>query len=521
MSISGKYKADKFKVSRTNPVESFRVNADLDYGIYLGEIIVRPKDDTHSGRLTVYIPSLGKDRDNPSNWVNAFWSTPFGGSTPSNRIGTEVTSYLETQKTYGMWMVPPDVGNWVLVCFADGKSKQPFVLSCLLPDQMAYMVPGNAGGKTWGLDEKLPVAEVNRNTDGLDHGNYSERPVNPYITKPILDQGLINDKLRGISTSSARRESPSSVFGISTPGAEDVNLETLKKDGTHRTGGHSFVMDDGDIDGASRNIRIRTAGGNQVLMDDTNGLIYIINAKGNAWIEMSGDGDIQIYSEKDISYRAKGNINIRADKHLNLEGNTSVNIAAGVYGEAHEQQDEDGNQRGVLNINAGAEASMKVMKDFILDVDEKGSMHLTARRNIFATAEKDMHLNTKANMYNTAQDTQHIKSGGETTVQAGGKANVLGSTVHLNDGGSATQAEPSLSATAIPLNGYKDQGVLVPGWEYDIQATSEENPLTTEGKREDEDDGDEINSIIDTTMLTREPYIDHIRDGNDWEPDSS
>ena len=95
---------------------------------------------------------------------------------------------------------------------------------------------------------------------------------------------------------------------------------------------------------------------------------------------MSGDGDIQIYSEKDISYRAKGNINIRADKNLNLEGNTSVNINAGVYGEAHGQQDEDGNQRGVLNINAGAEATMKVMKDFVLEVDELGSMHLTARQ---------------------------------------------------------------------------------------------------------------------------------------------
>jgi len=530
MSLSGKYRADKFKVSRTNPVESFRVNADLDFGIYLGEVIVRPKDDTHSGRLTVYIPSLGKDRDNPSNWVNAFWSTPYGGSTPSSRIGTKVTSYLETQKTYGMWMVPPDVGNWVLVCFADGKSKQPFVLSCLLPDQMSYMVPGNAGGRTWGLNKKLPVAEVNRNTENLDHGNSSERPVNPYITKPILDQGLINDKLRGISTSSARRESPSSVFGISTPGAEDVNIETSKKDGTHRTGGHSFVMDDGDIDGDSKNIRIRTAGGNQVLMDDTNGLIYIINAKGNAWIEMSGDGDIQIYSEKDISYRAKGNINIRADKNLNLEGNTSVNIAAGTYGDAsepYEEYDKDGNRTGVmikpgvLNINAAAEANMKVMKDFVLDVDEKGSMHLTTRNNIFATAELNMHLNAGKSMYNTARDTQHIKSGGETTVQAGGKANVLGSSVHLNDGGNATAAEISLTATKIPQTKYKDQGVLVPGWEYDIGATTEDNPLTTEGKREDEDDGDEINSIIDTTMLTREPYIDHIRDGNDWEPDPS
>tara|TARA_B110000879_G_scaffold128663_1_gene169354 strand:+ start:534 stop:2078 length:1545 start_codon:yes stop_codon:yes gene_type:complete len=506
MSISGKYRADKFKVSNNNPTASLTKNADLDFGVYLGEVIVRPKDDTHSGRLTVYIPALGKDRDNPSNWVNAFWSTPFGGSTPSNRIGDNLASYVETQKSYGMWMVPPDVGNWVLVCFADGKSKLPFVLGCLLPDQMANMVPGNAAGKTFGGDAKLPVAEVNKRTPDVDHGNSATRPVNPYITKPILDQGLINDKLRGISSSSARRESPSAVFGISTPGAEDINLDTGKKDGTHRTGGHSFVMDDGDTNGESKNIRIRTAGGNQVLMDDTNGLIYIINAKGNAWVEMSGDGDIQIYSEKDISYRAKGNINIRADKNLNLEGNTSVNIAAGVYGEAHQEQDEDGNQRGVLNINAGATANMKVMQDFVLEVDDKGSLHLASRNSMFATAEKNMHLNAKASMFNTAADSQHIKAGSDATVQAGGRANVLGSTVHLNDGGSATQAEISKVANAIPLTGFEDQPIETPGWEYDLQDTTEDNPLTTEGKREGAQDT--VNSIMDK-LLTREPYIGH------------
>mgnify|MGYP003641504455 CR=1 FL=1 len=506
MSISGKYRADKFKVSSSNPTAALTKNADLDFGVYLGEIIVRPKDDTHSGRLTVYIPALGKDRDNPSNWVNAFWSTPFGGSTPSNRIGDNLSSYVETQKSYGMWMVPPDVGNWVLVCFADGKSKLPFVIGCLLPDQMANMVPGNAAGKTFGTDQKLPVAEVNKRTPGIDHGNNATRPVNPYITKPILDQGLINDKLRGISSSSARRESPSAVFGISTPGAEDVNLDTGKKDGTHRTGGHSFVMDDGDTNGDSKNIRIRTAGGNQVLMDDTNGLIYVINAKGNAWIEMSGDGDIQIYSEKDISYRAKGNINIRADKNLNLEGNTSVNIAAGVYGEAHEQQDEDGNQRGVLNINAGATANMKVMQDFVLEVDDKGSLHLTSRNSLLATAGRDMHLNAKSNMFSTAAEAQHIKAGGDANIQAGGKTNVVGSTVHLNDGGSATQAENSKTAEALPLTEHEDQAPGLPGWEYDMQDTTEDNPLTTNGDREG--NKDTVSSIIDS-LLTREPYIGH------------
>mgnify|MGYP004173768169 CR=1 FL=1 len=40
-------------------------------------------------------------------------------------------------------------------------------------------------------------------------------------TKLLIDQGLANDNVRGNTTSSARRESPSQVFGISTPGPLD------------------------------------------------------------------------------------------------------------------------------------------------------------------------------------------------------------------------------------------------------------------------------------------------------------
>ena len=78
---SGKYTADKFKSSLTNPTQSLKKDAELDFGIYLGEIIVRPKDATNSGRLTVWLPALGKDRDNPNNYINAYWSSPFAGST--------------------------------------------------------------------------------------------------------------------------------------------------------------------------------------------------------------------------------------------------------------------------------------------------------------------------------------------------------------------------------------------------------------------------------------------------------
>jgi hypothetical protein len=503
---SGRYTADKFKQSLSNPTQSLKKQADLDFGIYLGEIIVRPKDDTNSGRLTVWLPALGKDRDNPSNYVNAYWSSPFAGSTPGNKIGDNLQAFVETQKTYGMWMVPPDPGNWVLICFADGKSKFPFCIGCLFPDQMQHMVPGNAGGRTFGTDIKVPVGEVNRNTDNIDHGKNAERPINPYITKPILDQGLINDALRGVSNASARRESPSRVFGILTPGPELVNLDTAKKDGTNRSGGHSFTMDDGDVNGNDRNIRIRTGGGNQILMDDVNGIVYVINAKGTAWVELGADGDIQVYSEKDINYRAKGNINMRADNNINIDANVAININAGNYGTAQDFVTPEGEQHGMLNINAGAEINAKARKDFIMTADDLGSMHIVSKNNTHFTSLKDSHYVAKGTSYLTSSDGTHLSSGGETNIQSSGLTNVLGSEVHLNDGGSASQGTNGIQALTIDQFVHQEEVNNLPEWIYEYQDTSSDDPMPTQGERR----GDPLttNSIIEE-LPTREPWPGH------------
>tara|TARA_B100000902_G_scaffold347051_1_gene354138 strand:+ start:6375 stop:7931 length:1557 start_codon:yes stop_codon:yes gene_type:complete len=513
---SGRYTADKFKQSISNPTQSLKKQADLDFGIYLGEIIVRPKDDTNSGRLTVWLPALGKDRDNPSNYVNAYWSSPFAGSTPGNKIGDNLAAYVDTQKTYGMWMVPPDPGNWVLICFADGKSKFPFCIGCLFPDQMQNMVPGLTGGKTFGTDIKLPVGEVNRGTPDIDHGKNATRPLHPYITKPILDQGLILDPLRGVSNSGARRESPSRVYGISTPGPEYINLDTAKKDGTHRGGGHSFVMDDGDVLGNDQNIRIRTGGGNQILMDDTNGLIYVINAKGTAWIELGADGDIQIYSEKDINYRAMGNINMRAEKNINIDGNVAVNINAGVYGEAHERVTPEGEQYGMLNINAGAEINAIAKKDFKLTADDMGSMHVLSKNNTHFTAQKDAHYVAKGATFLSSADGTHIRSGSETNIESGGLTNVLGSEVHLNDGGGATNGQNAKTVLTVQQYIIQEEENKKPDWEYEFQDTTEDNPLPSQGKR----NGDALTtkSII-PELPTREPWSGHLTRDKDIETD--
>ena len=96
----------------------------------------------------------------------------------------------------------------------------------------------------------------------------------------------MQDPLRGAGTSSSRRESPSSVFGVLTPGRRDP------ENFNHRTGGHQFIMDDGDSKGDNCLIRLRTRGGVQVLLDDQTGSIYMINKRGNAWFELAPNGDI-------------------------------------------------------------------------------------------------------------------------------------------------------------------------------------------------------------------------------------
>ena len=62
----------------------------------------------------------------------------------------------------------------------------------------------------------------------------------------ILKLFSISDEIRGLTTSSSRREVPSSVFGINTPGPIDKEFVASGTISTARTGGTSFVMDDGD-----------------------------------------------------------------------------------------------------------------------------------------------------------------------------------------------------------------------------------------------------------------------------------
>lgn len=324
--------------------------------------------------------------DNPdavnSETIPCRYLSPFYGVTSINfETGANgVTSYDDTQKSYGFWMVPPDVGTKVMVVFVDGDTTQGYWIGCVQDRFMNHMVPGYAALNTtvssaqmtnYGLPGNtalLPVAEYNKTAYGKASFTSPDDPATVRPVHPFADvlkaQGLLQDKIRGLTSSSARREVPSMVFGISTPGPLDKNgpQAELTYDGvtgavpSSRLGGSSFVMDDGDVDGENELIRIRTRTGHQILMHNTKDLIYINNSQGTAWIEMTSNGKIDIYAQDSISIHSEADFNFRADRDINFDAGGNVNLHA--FGNLFLNAEQN------VNMKAGAKAVLGATTGF-------------------------------------------------------------------------------------------------------------------------------------------------------------
>ena len=270
-------------------------------GPFLGEVM-RNDDPLFSGRLLVYIPDMGGDPTQESSWHLCRYMSPFYGIQPlSNRLASQPAP-AESLQSYGMWMTPPDLGVKVLVMFINGDRSRGVWIGCLPEYGSHGAVPGQDAGD---FDLFTNYSSANQSIQDI--------PRPPHSTAPTFQsQGLGDDGLRGPITTSSLRESPSKVFGFNTPGS------------------HSFVMDDGDQSGNNKLVRLRTAAGNQIMMNDDSGFVYIINAAGTGWIELSPSGHIDVYGESGINMATKGSINMHADQNINMHAGQNIKIVAQV-----------------------------------------------------------------------------------------------------------------------------------------------------------------------------------------------
>jgi hypothetical protein len=336
-------------------------------GIFKG-IIKAIDTGARAGRLWVYISEFGGSRPNDdNNWKLVSYASPFNGSTTGPPGGQQLNSYRSTKQTYGFFMTPPDLGNIVLCCFPEGANGEGYWFACINPDLSRYMVPAN-GAVPWDKIDGIsfedpavqrlsafikpgnpyPVGEFNLNNSDVYTPSWAtsvKYPINPILTEQLVKQGLDSDLARGPIITSSQRDPISTVFGFSspgrpTPGQDPKNMPNIEQKiasgnfnpsefvVTNRVGGHSLVFDDGDFKGNSNLVRIKSSAGHQILMHDTEGFIYVSNAAGSAWVELTKEGDVLIYSQRDIALRSKANIQMHSDQNISFNAGRGIQLKA-------------------------------------------------------------------------------------------------------------------------------------------------------------------------------------------------
>jgi len=367
-----------------NKRKSFAVDPKKDQGPF--EAIVRNVlDPKYSGAIEVeLLKTLASgNSETTGQFITAKYLSPFYGTTFVGGINKN-KDFRDSQQSYGMWFVPPDVGNRVLIQFIEGNINRAYWIGCVPQELMNVMIPGStpAMSNTDTTDsehqedpadadirgKKMPVGEHNKlkfADKPADKPLQIKKPINRLFKAVLDNQGLTADETRGLTTSSARREVPSSVFGINTPGPIDKVFTQNKEIVTARMGGTSFVMDDGDdkfirktsaktgayeyvnveledtVEG-EKNIphnelfRIRTRTGHQILLHNSEDLIYIANANGTAWIEMTANGKIDFYAEDSVSVHSKGDFNFKTDRDFNLQADRNINLKANTINQESE-----------------------------------------------------------------------------------------------------------------------------------------------------------------------------------------
>jgi predicted chitinase len=478
---------------------SARKNLVVNPGPYEA-LVVSLLDPKRMGAIQVELlknSSSGNQPERSGQIVTVQYMSPFAGVTPIDGT-TSKEDFQGTQKSYGFWAIPPTVGTKVLVMFAEGNLARGYWIGCIPDTYQNHMMPDPWAGTEFNNTDssrKLPTGEYNKRLSTGVGNNPSKyiKPTNTDFYTALARQGLVNDDIRGPANSTSRRNLPSSVFGMSTPGPRDKRdgapkssvgpLENRAQSFTSVLGGSSIVMDDGDerfirnsyagqdamlytdtITDAQattgiktlpkgESFRIRTRTGHQILMHNSEDLIYIGNAQGSSWIELTSNGKIDIYAQDSISIRTQVDLNISSDRDINMTAARDINLNSG----------RD------YKLTASNNSDVKVGVDHKLDVGSNHDVYVGATQKIFVGADNNLLVtgphsitsqatldinttgdrkDTQANLDLNTGGYNYLTSGANTEIAASGDILETGTNIHMNGPAATGAASAGTAATA-------------------------------------------------------------------------
>lgn len=361
------------KLNRSE-IKSLSHNGDVTR-IYVAEIM-DTRTPMYNGDLKVWVLNSGTEKSNPDNWIIAHSANGTCGLTINTQTQHK-DNFNNQQTSFGWWNPIPYVGNYVFIFYPTGYGENAIAYWFGTPMKVNnVMLPG--------IPYDLTQNQTNTNYSPICESNYLNAEIQKGQVYNILDnalktQGLDKDFLRGISTSSSFRETPSMCYGFLSPLGNqfviDDGWSNNDKNVSWSTDPRSNDIDNDNKDdyGLYHNkqqwkaelteestddklnrfhggFRFRTRNGTQLLVLDS-GNIYMINKDGSAWMELSDDGYIDCYSAKGVSVASDGDINLYSKSNVNIEAKGMISMKSG-KGISIETNGNVNAQCGSLNVSS-------------------------------------------------------------------------------------------------------------------------------------------------------------------------
>lgn len=310
-------------------------------------IVVDTNDPMQQGRVRAVCQRWG-DTFNMSvddiSWAS--YVTPFGGSIHTGTRGPGIDD-ASGGTAYGMWAIPK-VGAQVVVMCLDSAANQRVYIGCLYDDFAPHTLPHGrfmyddhpnldstiipAGPYTSDESKLEPLWDNMRQAFGnkaapnfewqTRAADYTASAVDvselEYTYSSVADdKDIEKDGWKSNQGYQTNRQDPKAPSTHT-----DRNLDNMVYSITS-PGFHAISMDDRQ---ENSRMRIRTAAGHQIIMDDTNERIYIASARGDNWIEMDQNGNIDVFSNNKISLRAKQGINMTSDEDIRMTAAKGIHM---------------------------------------------------------------------------------------------------------------------------------------------------------------------------------------------------
>lgn len=455
------------------------------YGTLSIGIVVDTNDPQQMGRVRARVAAFG---DTPNSILeNLPWCryvSPFGGVTTQLSRGNE-NETSEGAVAYGMWNIPK-LGAQVLVGCLEGDPASRFWLGCLFDEQLPHTMPhgrfsyqsSNGSGQPEGplTSGSAPVQPLYKNwvkafksfvnnfewrTRGADRSvtGFTQQIKDTFPYEPFEsdDEDVTFTEQDGKQVISRQGYDLSRIDPQRKPKETKQNLDSQVYAWT-TPGFHAISMDD-----RLKNcrMRLRTATGHQILLDDTNERIYISTNEGANWIEMDSDGSIDIFGTQRISIHAENDINLTSNKTIRMYAKDSIHMHADNEIRTHSVKDTHVVTDANLRTRSTLETRLLSNGNLHLRTEASFFTHSTLATHLFATttfnAQSGTNFNMKsgAAMFGEASTDSHFKAGanfitfGETTnvVKSGGailfdgantKMSISGSNLNLYTPGTLT-----------------------------------------------------------------------------------